>query len=41
MYKYIGEDIDIPAPDLVQISTMDWMTDAYQRINNSHNNGHL
>ena len=40
MYKYIGEDIDIPAPDLgTNSQIMDWMTSAYQRKNNSHNNG--
>ena len=40
MYKYIGEDIDIPAPDLgTNSQIMDWMTYAYQRKNNSHNNG--
>ena len=36
MYKYIGEDIDIPAPDLgTNSQIMDWMTYAYQRKNNS------
>ena len=40
MYKYIGENRDIPAPDLGSNSqTMDWMVDAYQKKANSHVNG--
>lgn len=39
MFKYIGENIDIPAPDLgTNSQIMDWMTDAYQKKANSHNN---
>jgi len=39
MYKYIGENRDIPAPDLgTNSQIMDWMTDAYQKKANSHNN---
>ena len=37
-YKYIGENRDIPAPDMGSNSqVMDWMTDAYQKKANSHN----
>ena len=39
MFKYIGENRDIPAPDMGSDSqTMDWMTDAYQKKAQSHNN---
>ena len=39
MFKYIGENRDIPAPDLgTNSQIMDWMTDAYQKKSNSHNN---
>ena len=39
MYKYIGENRDIPAPDMGSNSQiMDWMTDAYQKKAQSHNN---
>lgn len=39
MFKYIGENRDIPAPDLgTNSQIMDWMTDAYQKKANSHNN---
>tara|TARA_B100001121_G_scaffold194175_1_gene169680 strand:- start:8504 stop:9739 length:1236 start_codon:yes stop_codon:yes gene_type:complete len=39
MFKYIGENRDIPAPDLgTNSQVMDWMTDAYQKKANSHNN---
>ena len=32
MFKYIGENRDIPAPDLgTNSQIMDWMTDAYQK----------
>ncbi len=32
MYKYIGENRDIPAPDMgSNAQVMDWMTDAYQK----------
>jgi glutamate dehydrogenase (NAD(P)+) len=38
MFKYIGENRDIPAPDMGSNSqVMDWMTDAYQKKANSHN----
>ena len=39
MYKYIGEEIDIPAPDLgTNSQIMDWMTDAYQKKGRTHTN---
>lgn len=39
MFKYIGENRDIPAPDMGSNSqTMDWMTDAFQKKAQSHNN---
>lgn len=39
MFKYIGENTDIPAPDMgTNSKIMDWMTDTYQTIKNSHNN---
>jgi len=39
MFKYIGENRDIPAPDLgTNSQIMDWMTDAFQKKANSHNN---
>ena len=39
MFKYIGENRDIPAPDLgTNSQIMDWMIDAYQKKANSHNN---
>lgn len=39
MFKYIGENRDIPAPDLgTNSQVMDWMTDAFQKKANSHNN---
>ena len=38
MFKYIGENRDIPAPDMGSNSqVMDWMIDAYQKKANSHN----
>jgi len=38
MFKYIGENRDIPAPDMgSNAQVMDWMTDAYQKKANSHN----
>ena len=39
MFKYIGENKDIPAPDLgTNSQIMDWMTDSYQKKAQSHNN---
>lgn len=39
MFKYIGENRDIPAPDMGSNSQiMDWMIDAYQKKAQSHNN---
>ena len=39
MYKYIGENRDIPAPDLgTNSQIMDWMTDAYQKKGRTHTN---
>lgn len=39
MFKYIGENQDIPAPDMGSNSQiMDWMTDAYQKKAQTHNN---
>ncbi len=39
MYKNIGENRDIPAPDMGSNSQiMDWMIDAYQKKAQSHNN---
>ena len=39
MFKYIGENRDIPAPDLgTNSQIMDWMTDSYQKKAQSHNN---
>ena len=39
MFKYIGENRDIPAPDMgSNAQVMDWMTDAYQKKAQSHNN---
>ena len=39
MFKYIGENRDIPAPDMgSNAQTMDWMIDAYQKKAQSHNN---
>ena len=39
MFKYIGDNRDIPAPDMGSNSqTMDWMTDAFQKKAQSHNN---
>jgi glutamate dehydrogenase (NAD(P)+) len=33
LYKYIGSDVDIPAPDVgTNAQIMDWMTSAYNRI---------
>jgi glutamate dehydrogenase/leucine dehydrogenase len=40
LYKYIGIDSDIPAPDIgTNSKIMDWMTAAVQRINRTHDNG--
>lgn len=37
LYKYIGEDVDIPAPDMGSNSQiMDWMTNEFQRIEHKH-----
>nr|QDY51866.1 hypothetical protein 1_251 [Mimiviridae sp. ChoanoV1] len=39
MFKYIGENRDIPAPDLgTNSQIMDWMTDAYQKKGRTHTN---
>jgi glutamate dehydrogenase (NAD(P)+) len=39
MFKYIGENRDIPAPDMgSNAQIMDWMIDAYQKKAQSHNN---
>jgi len=39
MFKWIGENRDIPAPDMgSNAQVMDWMTDAYQKKAQSHNN---
>ena len=39
MFKYIGENRDIPAPDMgSNAQVMDWMTDAYQKKAQTHNN---
>jgi glutamate dehydrogenase (NAD(P)+) len=39
IFKYIGENRDIPAPDMGSTSqVMDWMIDAYQKKAQSHNN---
>jgi glutamate dehydrogenase (NAD(P)+) len=33
LYKYIGSDIDVPAPDMgTNDQIMDWMTDAYNQM---------
>ena len=40
MFNYFGEDKDIPAPDLGSNSQiMDWMIDAHQKKENTHNIG--
>lgn len=40
IFNYVGEDKDIPAPDLGSNSQiMDWMVDAHQKKENSHKNG--
>lgn len=37
--KYIGSNVDIPAPDMgTNSQIMDWMTDTYESIGNTHNN---
>ena len=39
MFKHIGENRDIPAPDLgTNSQIMDWMTDAYQKKGRTHTN---
>tara|TARA_Y100000590_G_scaffold15425_1_gene18531 strand:- start:495 stop:1733 length:1239 start_codon:yes stop_codon:yes gene_type:complete len=39
IYKYIGDNKDIPAPDMgTNSQIMDWMVDAYQKKGNIHNN---
>jgi len=39
LFRFIGSNIDIPAPDFGSNSQiMDWMTAAYQSIRNTHNN---
>jgi len=38
-FKYIGENRDVPAPDLgTNSQIMDWMIDSYQKKAQSHNN---
>ena len=40
LYLYIGEDKDIPAPDMgTNSQTMDWMMDTYNMFNNRHTKG--
>lgn len=40
LYKYIGTDRDIPAPDVgSNAQIMDWMTAAYQKVMKTHDNG--
>jgi len=40
LYKYIGVDRDIPAPDVGSTSQMmDWMTAEYQKLTKSHQYG--
>jgi len=40
IFNYVGVNKDIPAPDLGSNSQiMDWMADAHQKKENSHNNG--
>lgn len=40
LYKYIGADRDIPAPDVGSNSQiMDWMTAAFQKVMKTHDNG--
>jgi glutamate dehydrogenase (NAD(P)+) len=40
LYLYLGEDKDIPAPDMgTNSQTMDWMMDTYNMFNNRHTKG--
>lgn len=40
LHKYIGQDKDIPAPDMgTNSQVMDWMTHMYQSIDRTHNSG--
>lgn len=40
MYRYIGQDKDIPAPDMgTNSQIMDWMTHMYQNISRNHQSG--
>ncbi len=40
LYNYIGQDCDMPAPDLgTNSQIMDWMTHMYQMIGNHHHCG--
>jgi len=40
MYRYIGQDKDIPAPDMgTNSQIMDWMTQMYQNISRNHQSG--
>ena len=40
LYKHIGQDVDIPAPDMgTNSQVMDWMTHIYQTITGNHNSG--
>lgn len=39
LYKFIGGNIDVPAPDVGSNSQMmDWMTSEYKKITNTHDN---
>ena len=38
-YNFIGENVDIPAPDAgTNSKIMNWMSDTYQNLSNNHNN---
>lgn len=40
LYKYIGPETDIPAPDMgTNSQVMDWMTHMYQSITRNHDSG--
>ncbi len=40
LYKYIGTDRDIPAPDVgSNAQIMDWMTASFQKVMKTHDNG--
>jgi glutamate dehydrogenase (NAD(P)+) len=39
LFRFIGSNVDIPAPDVVSNSQiMDWMTAAYQSVRKTHDN---